>query len=341
MGQKVHPYGFRLGIIRQSKSRWFAEGQQYRDYLIEDIKMRNYIKDVLNDASISDIVIERAGGTATITIQTAKPGIVIGRAGQDVDRLRRKLESMTTMKVRVNVEETREPDINAQLIAENIARQIERRVSYRRAMRQAIERAMRMGAEGTRCIVSGRLGGAEIARSESAGPEGRVPLQTLRADVEYGFAEAHTGYGHIGCKVWVYKGEILPEKPEPQPEEITPETEEAAETEPAAEVASTQLAAAPAAEDTDTPAETADAETEETTAPAEDLEIAEPETANGVTQDPTDSAPAEEPETEQPTEEPVSEADTKQETEEDPLVAALQGDDETETAGEEPSDANS
>ncbi len=350
MGQKVHPYGFRLGIIRQSKSRWFAEGQQYRDYLIEDIKMRNYIKDVLNDASISDIVIERAGGTATITIQTAKPGIVIGRAGQDVDRLRRKLESMTTMKVRVNVEETREPDINAQLIAENIARQIERRVSYRRAMRQAIERAMRMGAEGTRCIVSGRLGGAEIARSESAGPEGRVPLQTLRADVEYGFAEAHTGYGHIGCKVWVYKGDILPKKPEPQPEEITAEpqpdeitleTEEAAETEPAAEVASTQLAAAPAAEDTDTPAEAADAETEETTAPAEDLEIAEPETANGVTQDPTDSAPAEEPETEQPTEEPVSEADTKQETEEDPLVAALQGDDETETAGEEPSDANS
>jgi len=326
MGQKVHPYGFRLGVIRESKSRWFAEGQQYRDYLIEDIKMRNYIKDILNDASISDIVIERAAGTATITIQTAKPGIVIGRAGQDVDRLRRKLESMASMKVRVNVEETREPDINAQLIAENIARQIERRVSYRRAMRQAIERAMRMGAEGVRCIVSGRLGGAEIARSESAGPEGRVPLQTLRADVQYGFAEARTGYGHIGCKVWVYRGEILPERPEPQPEETAPQAEEAADAEAATEPAAEPATAEPTAEAeaTEVTAEAADTETEETAEPAE-------ETAE----------PAEETEPEQPAEAAVAEPDTEQETENpDPLVAALHND-ETETADEESSDANS
>jgi small subunit ribosomal protein S3 len=218
MGQKVHPYGFRLGGIRKSKSRWFAEGQQYRQYLIEDMRIRQLIEQRLQDASISDIIMERAAGTLTITIQTAKPGIVIGRAGQDVDRLRRELDDICSMKVRVNVEETSDPDINAQLIAEGIARQIERRVSYRRAMRQAVERAMRMGAGGVRCMVSGRLGGAEIARTESTAPEGRVPLHTLRADVQYGFSEARTTYGHIGCKVWVFHGEILPE-PKQRPEE--------------------------------------------------------------------------------------------------------------------------
>ena len=212
MGQKVHPYGFRLGVIREPKSRWFAEGKQYRENLIQDMKMRRYIETRLSDASVAEVLIDRAAGAVTVTIRTAKPGIVIGRAGQDVEQLRRKLESLTGTRVRVNVEETPDPDINAQLIAENIARQIERRVAFRRAMRQAVERAMRMGAQGVRCMVSGRLGGAEIARSETHGPEGRVPLQTLRADVEYGFAEARTGYGNIGCKVWIYKGDIMPSR---------------------------------------------------------------------------------------------------------------------------------
>ncbi len=210
MGQKVHPYGFRLGVIREPKSLWFAEGNQYRDFLIQDMKIRQFISNRLRDASVAEVVIDRTAGTVTVTIRTAKPGIVIGRAGQDVEQLRRRLERLVGGRVRVNVEETPDPDINAQLIAENIARQIERRVAFRRAMRQAVERAMRMGAQGVRCMVSGRLGGAEIARSESAGPEGRVPLQTLRADVEYGFAEARTGYGNIGCKVWIYKGDIVP-----------------------------------------------------------------------------------------------------------------------------------
>lgn len=255
MGQKVHPYGFRLGVIREAKSRWFAEGNQYRQNLIEDMKMRRYILEKLRDASISDVVIDRAADTATVTIKTAKPGIVIGRSGQDVDKLRRQLDSMTSMKVRVNVEETPDPDINAQLVAENVARQIERRVAYRRAMRQAVERAMRMGAQGIRMQVSGRLGGAEIARTEATSPEGRVPLQTLRADVEYGFAEAMTGYGHIGCKVWIYRGEILPPRPrrkradveaaaaEQQAEPSAVETAEAA-----AEAVAADAVAAPVAE---------------------------------------------------------------------------------------------
>lgn len=210
MGQKVHPYGFRLGIIRESRSRWFAEGKRYRDLLIEDIKIRNFVLDQTRNASVSDVTLERAADTITVTISTAKPGIIIGKGGRDVDAMRQKIEKMSGQKVRVNVEETKEPDVNAQLVADSIARQIERRVSYRRAMRQAVDRAMRMGAGGIRCMVSGRLGGAEIARTEGVGPEGRVPLHTLRADVEYGRAEAMTGYGHIGVKVWVYRGDILP-----------------------------------------------------------------------------------------------------------------------------------
>ena len=223
MGQKVHPYGFRLGIIRQSKSTWFAEGPKYRDQLIGDLKVRREIARTQDNAAISDVAIERAADTITVTIKTAKPGIVIGRGGKDVDNLRHRLEKMTGQRVRVNVEETKEPDVNAALIAQSIARQIERRVSYRRAMRQAVERAMKLGAKGIRCIVSGRLQGAEIARSESIGPEGRVPLHTLRADIEYGLAEARTGYGHIGVKVWVYKGDILP------PRKVKPGQQAAAE----------------------------------------------------------------------------------------------------------------
>jgi len=214
MGQKVHPYGFRLGVIREARSRWFAEGKRYRDLLIEDIKIRQFVLDQTRNASVSDISVERAADTITVTISTAKPGIIIGKGGRDVDVMRQKIEKMSGQKVRVNVEETKEPDLNAQLVADNIARQIERRVSYRRAMRQAVDRAMRLGAGGIRCSVSGRLGGAEIARTEGVGPEGRVPLHTLRADVEYGRAEAKTGYGHIGVKVWVYRGEVLPPKKE-------------------------------------------------------------------------------------------------------------------------------
>jgi small subunit ribosomal protein S3 len=212
MGQKVHPYGLRLGIIRQCKSTWFAEGPRYREQLIADLKIRRFIEDTQQSASVSGIAIERTADTVTVTIRTAKPGIVIGRGGRDVDMLRQRLEKIAGQKVRVNVEEAKEPDLDAALVAQNIARQIERRVSFRRAMRQAVERAVKMGAKGARCTVSGRLQGAEIARTESIGPEGRVPLHTLRADIDYGLAEAHTGYGHIGVKVWIYKGDILPPK---------------------------------------------------------------------------------------------------------------------------------
>jgi len=230
MGQKVHPYGLRLGIIRQSRSTWFAEGAKYRDQLVSDLTMRRLIDEQLANASVSNVTIERAADSVTITIETGKPGIVIGRGGRDVERLRRSIEKVAGQRVRVNVEETKDPDTNAVLVAQNIARQIERRVSYRRAMRQAIDRAIRLGALGMRCMVSGRLQGAEIARTEAMGPEGRVPLHTLRADVQFGFAEAKTGYGHIGVKVWIYRGDILPpRKVKPAdmyvPEEEAPEGE--------------------------------------------------------------------------------------------------------------------
>lgn len=257
MGQKVHPYGFRLGIIREARSRWFAEGQRYRDQLIGDLQVRRYIEDVHRNASISEVTIERAADTVIVTISTAKPGIIIGKGGRDVDVLRQKIEKMVGQKARVNVEETKEPDTNAQLVAENIARQIEKRVSYRRAMRQAVDRAVRLGAGGIRVAVSGRLGGAEIARTESMGPEGRVPLHTLRADVEYGRSEAKTGYGHIGVKVWLYKGDILPPKRGKFAEqaetvaaaEAAGETTEVVEAPVAETPVAPQLAAAPARAD--------------------------------------------------------------------------------------------
>jgi small subunit ribosomal protein S3 len=210
MGQKVHPFGFRLGIIRKSRSRWFAEGTKYRDQLVADIGIRKFITDTHRNAGISDIIIERSADNISVTIQTAKPGIIIGRGGRDVDVLRQTIEKHVGGRVRLNVEETRDPDQNAQLVAENIASQIERRVSHRRAMQQSVERGMRSGAQGMRVLISGRLSGAEIARSEGVGPVGRVPLHTLRADIEFGIASARTAYGRIGVKVWVYKGEILP-----------------------------------------------------------------------------------------------------------------------------------
>ena len=238
MGQKVNPYGVRLGIIRESRSKWFAQGKQFRDQLTEDLQARKLIHERHHHAAISDIIIERAAGTTTITIESAKPGIIIGRGGGDVDRLRRELDGMMSGKVRVNVEETKTPEVNAQLVAEEIAGQIERRASIRRAMTQAIERTMRAGAVGVRVAVSGRLMGAEIARTERVGPVGRVPLHTLRADVELGISEAFTTYGHIGVKVWVCKGEILPPRKEearpPAPAAVEPAVE--AEVEPEAVV---------------------------------------------------------------------------------------------------------
>jgi small subunit ribosomal protein S3 len=212
MGQKVHPYGLRLGIIRQARSTWFAEGKSFRLNLISDLKIRRFIQETQTNAGVSNITIERAADSVTVTLLTAKPGIVIGPRGRDVERLRLKLEKIAGCRVRVNVEEAKSPDTDATLVAFNIAKQIERRVSFRRAIRQAMDRTMKAGAKGVRCMISGRLQGAEIARTESMGPEGRVPLHTLRADIDYGVAEARTGYGHIGVKVWVYKGDILPPK---------------------------------------------------------------------------------------------------------------------------------
>ena len=214
MGQKVHPYGLRLGIIRPWLSSWYAEGDKYTEQLLQDIHLRRFIKSQLQNAAIARIFVERTANNITMTIHTARPGVVIGRGGKGVDLLRQRLEAMTKRKVQVNVEEIKRPELDAQLVAENIASQIERRISFRRAMKQSIQRTMRMGGQGMRVRVSGRLGGAEIAHAEvQRSPEGRVPLHTLRADVDYGLAEARTPAGFIGVKVWIYKGQILPEKP--------------------------------------------------------------------------------------------------------------------------------
>jgi len=217
LGQKIHPHGLRVGIIKDWDSRWYAE-KDFADYLLEDFKIRQYIKKALYTAGVSRIEIERAAKRIKVTINTAKPGMVIGKGGSGVDELKTELEKMTDKQVSINVVEIKNPDIDAQLVAENIASQLERRISFRRAMKQAITRAMRSGAKGIKTMVSGRLGGAEIARSEMY-HEGTIPLQTLRADIDYGFAEAHTTYGRIGVKVWIYKGEVLPVKQKQNPEE--------------------------------------------------------------------------------------------------------------------------
>jgi small subunit ribosomal protein S3 len=208
LGQKVHPKGFRLGVIYDWDSRWFAR-KDFPELLKEDQMIREYIKKKLPLAGVSRVEIERKPQEATITVHAAKPGMVIGRGGTGIEALRRELAEKTEKRIILHAVEVKRPEIDAQLVAENIAESIERRVSYRRAMRQAMFRAMRGGAKGIRLKVSGRLGGAEIARRERAG-EGTVPLHTLRADVDYGFAEAHTTYGRIGIKVWIYKGDILP-----------------------------------------------------------------------------------------------------------------------------------
>ncbi len=209
MGQKVHPHGLRVGIIKTWDSKWFA-GKEYEKFLLEDIKIREFIKEKLFLSGISKVEIERASNKARISIYTAKPGMVIGRQGSNIELLKTDLKKMTESSIDINIVEVKTPDLDATLVAENIAAQLERRIAFRRAMKQCVGRSMRMGAKGIKIQCGGRLGGAEIARSESY-REGSIPLHTLRADIDYGTAEAHTTYGRIGVKVWIYKGEVLPE----------------------------------------------------------------------------------------------------------------------------------
>lgn len=208
MGHKVNPIGMRLGVIKEHNSVWYAEKKEYANNLLNDIQVREFLDKRLVKASVSKIVIERPAQNARITIHTARPGIVIGKKGEDVDRLRREVGAMMGVPVHINIEEVRKPDLDARLVAQNVAGQLERRVMFRRAMKRAVQNAMRQGAKGIRIQVGGRLGGAEIARSEWY-REGRVPLHTLRADIDYATYEAHTTYGIIGVKVWIFKGEIL------------------------------------------------------------------------------------------------------------------------------------
>lgn len=211
MGQKVNPHGQRVGIIKDWDSKWYADKNDFSDLLVEDYEIRKYIKNKMYIAGISNIEIERAANRIKISVYTAKPGMVIGKGGKGVEGLRKELEKITGKNVIVNVEEVKIPELDAQLVAENIASQLERRISFRRAMKQAIQRSRRAGAKGIKTSVSGRLGGADMARTEGYN-EGTIPLQTLRADIDYGFAEADTTYGKIGVKVWLYKGEVLPTK---------------------------------------------------------------------------------------------------------------------------------
>ncbi len=220
MGQKVHPTGIRLGIVKDWSSKWYADSKTFPEYVRTDHLMRVFIKKKLRDASVSRIGIERPSNKVNITIYTARPGIVIGKKGEDIEKLRAQISKMIGLKlqdVRININEVRKPELDAQLVAEGIAQQLERRVMFRRAMKRAVTNTMRVGAEGIKVKVGGRLNGAEIARSEWY-HEGRVPLHTLRADIDYGTAEAHTTYGVIGVKVWIFKGEVY-DKPEAIPAE--------------------------------------------------------------------------------------------------------------------------
>lgn len=212
MGQKVNPVGLRLGINRTWDSRWYAGKDNYADLLHEDIGIRKYLRDRLSQAGVSKIVIERPAKKARVSIHTARPGVVIGKKGQDIENMRKDLQKMTGNEVSLNIIEIRKPEIDAQLVAENIAQQLERRVAFRRAMKRAVQAAMRLGAEGIRINCAGRLGGAEIARTEWY-REGRVPLHTLRADIDYGEGRAKTTYGICGVKVWIYKGDIMEHDP--------------------------------------------------------------------------------------------------------------------------------
>lgn len=208
MGQKVHPTGIRLGIVKDWTSRWYANSQNYPILLLQDLKVREYIKQKLAHASVSRVQINRPANNANITVHTARPGIVIGKKGEDIDVLRQDISKMMGVPVQLNVEEIRKPELDAYLVAESIAQQLEKRIMYRRAMKRAVTNTMRLGAEGIKITVAGRLNGAEIARTEWY-REGRVPLHTLRADIDYGTAEAKTTYGIIGIKVWIFKGEVF------------------------------------------------------------------------------------------------------------------------------------
>ncbi len=264
MGHKVHPIGFRIGVIYDWQSKWYAD-KHYTGLLHEDLKIRRLIMTSLWDAGISKVEIDRNANQAVVTVHTAKPGIVIGRGGQKVDELRANLEKATGRRVRVNISEIRQPELDAYLVARSVAEQLQRRVAFRRAMKQAVSRTMQRGAKGIKIIVGGRLGGTEMSRRETE-KDGRVPLHTLRADIDYGLAEAHTTFGRIGVKVWIYKGDILPEpKVAPAPAEeavaVAPTTEaaeavEAVEAPPVtaappepAEAAPAVAEAAPAAEE--------------------------------------------------------------------------------------------
>jgi small subunit ribosomal protein S3 len=217
VGQKVNPVGLRIGIIRDWESKWFAE-KDFGTLLLEDVKIREYLKNKLKDSAVSHIDIERAANRVNVTIHTAKPGMVIGKGGAEVEVIRNYIAGLSNKKVHINISEIKSPDLDAILVAEAVALQLERRVSFRRAMKQAMQRTMRSGAKGIKVATSGRLGGAEIARTEGYS-EGTVPLHTLRADIDYGTAEAATTYGRIGVKVWIYRGEVLPPaKKKAQPE---------------------------------------------------------------------------------------------------------------------------
>ena len=213
MGQKVNPHGIRLGIVKTWDAKWYAD-KDYAENLHEDIKIRAYLKDSLKIAGVSRIETERSKNRLKLTIHTAKPGMVIGRGGSGIEQIKEGLKKYTEKHVDINIAEIKQPDMDSTLVAENIAAQLERRIAFRRAMKQAVGRTMRMGAKGIKIMVSGRLGGAEIARKESY-REGSIPLHTLRADIDYGTAEAHTTYGRIGIKVWIFKGEVLPERKQP------------------------------------------------------------------------------------------------------------------------------
>ena len=226
MGQKVNPHGLRVGIIKDWDSKWFAGKKEFGDQLVEDYNIRKFVKKSCYDAGVAKIVIERKQNKVYVTLYVAKPGFVIGKQGAEIEKLKNQLEKMTKKSVNVNIMEVKNPDTNAQLVAENIAAQLEKRISFRRAMKQVMGRAMRCGVKGIKTAVAGRVGGAEIARTEQQ-HEGTIPLQTLRADIDYGFAEAATTYGILGIKVWIYKGEVLaesaPKREERQPRKPRPE----------------------------------------------------------------------------------------------------------------------
>ncbi len=217
MGQKVHPTGIRLGIVKDWTSKWYADSKQFADLLNNDLMVRDYLKKKLASASVSRITIDRPAKNAVITIHTARPGIVIGKKGADIETLRKDVAGLMGIPVHINVAEIRKPELDAQLVAEGIAQQLERRIMFRRAMKRAVGNSMRLGAQGIKVMVGGRLNGAEISRSEWY-REGRVPLHTLRADVDYGTAEARTTYGVIGVKVWIFKGEVFDQQVEAEPE---------------------------------------------------------------------------------------------------------------------------